>query len=240
MKFYSSYMTLEEKRQQLFDAFKTLRHQGRIKTWSDFAELLETNRSVLSAAKNGNEKYLTDNLLSKIDDLLTSPLTNIIHSNVATNHSSITIGAESQNTSGSSEVEMIPVIPQNLYKEADVNILEYVTDEESDVQMSPAVLQFPTTTCYYQVATSAMSPHFHQGDILALKAISKTAPIVNGEVYAIDTNELGILVRFVHDRGDYIELSATPENEKRFEAFRIPKVDIYTIFRVVGLIRTSI
>ena len=135
---------------------------------------------------------------------------------------------------------MIPVIPQNLYKESDVNILEYVTDEDADVQMSPAVQQFPSTTCYYQVVTSAMFPHFHQGDILALKAISRSAPIVNGEVYAIDTKELGILVRFAYDRGDSVEMRSTPERQDRFESFLIHKSDIYTIFRVVGLIRTNI
>lgn len=236
-------MTNAEKCQHLHDAFKVLRQQGRVKTWTDFAELLETNRSVLSAAKNGQEKYLTDNLMSKVDAVLTAPQVNISHSpytNVATGQSQITIETDQRRPADNQDVDMIPVIPQNLYKESDVNILEYVTDEDADVQMSPAVQQFPSTTCYYQVVTSAMFPHFHQGDILALKAISRSAPIVNGEVYAIDTKELGILVRFAYDRGDSVEMRSTPERQDRFESFLIHKSDIYTIFRVVGLIRTNI
>lgn len=232
------------KQQILNDAYNTLRIAGIIKTWKDFAELLDINKTCLSAAKNGQEQYLTDSLISKVTTLMDfykeSKGIQISHSNIATDHSQITVESKDKEKESNVQLEMVPVIPQNLYKETDVNILEYVTDEDSDVQMSPAVHQFPSTTCYYQVVTSAMYPHFHQGDILALKKLDRTAPIVNGEVYAIDTVNLGILVRFAYDRGDRIEMRSTPESEKRFETFFIDKKDIFTIFRVVGLLRTNI
>lgn len=138
-----------------------------------------------------------------------------------------------------SEEDLIPVIPTNLYKEADVNIVEYINDEENVVPMSPAVQQFPKTDMFYSVQTMAMYPHLHQGDILALKAVKKKTPIVNGELYAVDSIDLGILVRFIYDRGDRIELKGS-EKADRFESFFIDKEDIYNIFRVVGLIRTNI
>ena len=147
---------------------------------------------------------------------------------------------ESKVNASTTDGSMVPVIPQNLYKETEVNILDYVTDPEGDVQMAYPVQQFPKTTCYYQVQTKAMFPLFYQGDILALKVISKSAPIVNGEVYAIDSNELGIIVRLAYDRGDHIEMHSPKEVEERFEPFAIDKKDIYNIFRVVGLIRTNI
>lgn len=229
--------------QLLDDAYRTALASGIVKNKKEFANYVGVDRSGLSAAMNGNEKYLTDSLIAKVISAMNHPNVNISHSpntNVATGQSQIIMDSETKKPADNPEVDMIPVIPQNLYKESDVNILEYVTDEGSDVQMSPAVQQFPSTTCYYQVVTSAMFPHFHQGDILALKAIRKTAPIVNGEVYAIDTKELGILVRFAYDRGDSVEMRSTPERQDRFESFLIHKTDIYTIFRVVGLIRTNI
>lgn len=225
------------------DAYKTALSCGIVKNKKEFANYVGVDRSGLSAAMNGNEKYLTDSLISKVISAMNQPNVNISHSphtNVATGQSQITIESAARKFVENPDVEMIPVIPQNLYKETDVNILEYVTDEESDVQMSPAVQQFPSTTCYYQVATIAMYPHFHQGDILALKAINKNVPIVNGEVYAVDTIDLGILVRFAYDRGDKIEMRSTQERSERFEPFFIPKSQIYTIFRIVGLIRTNI
>ena len=229
--------------QILDDAYRTALASGIVKNKKEFANYVGVDRSGLSAAMNGNEKYLTDSLIAKVISAMNHPNVNISHSpntNVATGQSQITIETDQRRPADNQDVDMIPVIPQNLYKESDVNILEYVTDEDADVQMSPAVQQFPSTTCYYQVVTSAMFPHFHQGDILALKAISRSAPIVNGEVYAIDTKELGILVRFAYDRGDSVEMRSTPERQDRFESFLIHKSDIYTIFRVVGLIRTNI
>lgn len=235
-------MNLDEKRQHLNDAFVILRQQGKIKTWSDFAELLDTNRSVLSAAKNGQEKYLTDSLMTKIDAVLTMPNVSINHSpysNVATGNGQINVNSMRPDEQDYPDTDMVPVIPMNLYKESDVNILEYIQDDGNDVQMTPAIQQFPKTDAIYSVQTMAMYPHLHQGDLLALKVVKRTSPIINGEMYAIDTIDNGILIRFAYDRGDYIEMKAS-EGADRFESFNIYKKDIFNIFRVVGMIRTNI
>lgn len=242
MKEFTPNMTNEEKVQHILDAFVVLRQQGRIKTWTDFADLLDTNRSVLSAAKNGQEKYLTDSLMTKIDAVLTMPNVTINHSphtNVATGNGHISLAITPQEDTTPDDQEMIPVIPINLYKETDVNILEYIQDDDNDVQMTPAVQQFPKTDAIYSVQTMAMYPHLHQGDLLALKVVKMSAPIINGEMYAIDTIDNGILIRFAYDRGDYIEMRAS-EKADRFESFNIYKKDIFNIFRVVGMIRTNI
>lgn len=234
-----------DKQQTLLTAFSTLRRAGIVKTWKDFAELLEVNRTCLSAAKNGQEAYLTDNLISKVTDLVNQykesggiQITHSPHTNVATGNSQITIGTGADQQP-QEDMEMVPVIPTYLYKESDVNILEYVNDEDNDVHMTPAVQQFPKTDLIYSVQTMAMYPHLHQGDLLALKAIRHGTPIINGEMYAVDTKDNGILIRFIYDRGDSIEMRAS-EKAERFEAFRVNKSDIFTIFRVVGMIRTNI
>lgn len=142
------------------------------------------------------------------------------------------------NTSGSAQKpDMVPVIPENLYKEVNVDILAFLRDGEHKFRTSPAVQQFPTTTCFYVVHTIAMYPHLHEGDILALKTLPPTAPIVNGELYAVDTSDLGLVIRFAYDRGDCIEMRSSQE---RFESFQIRKESIYSVFRIVGLIRSNI
>lgn len=132
---------------------------------------------------------------------------------------------------------MIPVIPENLYKEVNVDILEFLRNGENKFRTTPAVQQFPKTTCFYVVHTIAMYPHLHEGDVLALKALPPTAPIVNGELYAVDTSDLGLVIRFAYDRGDCIEMRSSQE---RFESFEIKKETVYSIFRIVGLIRSNI
>ena len=46
--------------------FEQARAAGMVKTRTDFADMLELNRSTLSAAMNGNEKYLTKSLENRI------------------------------------------------------------------------------------------------------------------------------------------------------------------------------
>ena len=232
----------------LKEAFEWFRYEGIIKTQKEFASLIGITESNMSRALKGDEKYLTDNLISKVNALMKyhkeEQGISINHSpntNVATGQGQINISTPIPNLQPqpSPEDNMVPVIPLNLYKESDVNILEYINDDDNNVQTTPAVQQFPKTDAIYSVQTMAMYPHLHQGDLLALKAIKKSTSIVNGEMYAIDTIDNGIIVRFAYDRGDYLELKAS-ERADRFESFTINKKDIYTIFRVVGMIRTNI
>ena len=59
-------MDLYNKKDLLIQSFEELRKHGYVKNWTDFADILGVNRSVLSAAKNGDEKYLTDTLMAKV------------------------------------------------------------------------------------------------------------------------------------------------------------------------------
>ena len=52
---------------RLKDALNLLRLQGVVRTQNDFAELLGYSRSVVSAALNGKENYLTENLVQKAE-----------------------------------------------------------------------------------------------------------------------------------------------------------------------------
>lgn len=237
-------MTTEEKISIITESFNTLRARGVVKTQGDFARLLKISERSLSAAKHGTDGYCTDNLIDKIRALMSEYQRSISinhspNSNVATGNSQISISSQSQEVDGIEDHEMIPVIPINLYKETDVNILEYIQDDDNNVQMTPAIHQFPKTDAIFSVQTMAMYPHLHQGDLLALKVVKATSPIINGEMYAIDTMDNGLLVRFAYDRGDYIEMRAS-EKADRFESFLISKNDIFNIFRVVGMIRTNI
>lgn len=224
--------TIGNKSQYLNDAYRQLRSLGVVKTWSDFALLIPINRSVLSAAKGGNEKCCTDSLIAKVQDLMSRYEEREDSSNIqAAKNSPMMI-------SKSRPANLVPVIPYKLYNEVGINVMDYINDtNNADVQRSQAIAQFASTTCYYFVNTTAMQPHFYPSDLLALKEVSKDAPIINGEAYLVNTYDLGVILRYIYDRGDTIELQSTGE---RFERFSVPKNDIVNLFRVIGLIRTNI
>lgn len=55
-----------EKKHYLTQVYLAARAAGLCKTQAQFADLLEVERSGLSSAMNGNEKYLTDSLIRKV------------------------------------------------------------------------------------------------------------------------------------------------------------------------------
>ena len=59
-----------EKANRIREAFESLRFKGVIKTQKEFAQLIDIAPNSLSRAINGNETYLTDNLMSKVDSLI--------------------------------------------------------------------------------------------------------------------------------------------------------------------------
>ena len=70
MEFASKNMELSDKLNYIMESYNTLGARSVVKTWSDLASLLGINRACLSATKQGDEKYLTDSLISKFQGIL--------------------------------------------------------------------------------------------------------------------------------------------------------------------------
>lgn len=218
-------MNSSEKYNFLLESFQTLRTNGVIKTWADFSELLDMNRSSLSAAKNGDERYLTDSLISKIKSVLDKNVGAYDHNRMPGEHDT--------------SVTLVPTIPYKAYKEIGVDLQEYIHSQSPDLHMSPAIAQFAKTDCHYFVGSDAMLPHLHQSDVLALKRMPDQAQVINGEIYVVNSRYNGLIARFVYDDGDHIILKAS-EEQTRYTPMRLPKEDIFGLYRVLGLIRTNI
>lgn len=218
-------MNSSEKYNFLLESFQTLRTNGVIKTWADLSELLDMNRSSLSAAKNGDERYLTDSLISKIKSVLDKYVVTHDYNRMPGEYDK--------------SVTLVPTIPYKAYKEIGVDLQEYINSQSPDLHMSPAIAQFAKTDCHYFVGSDAMLPHLHQSDVLALKRMPDQAQVINGEIYVVNSRYNGLIARFVYDDGDHIILKAS-EEQTRYTPMRLPKEDIFGLYRVLGLIRTNI
>lgn len=228
--------TLDQKLEIFNDAFLTLRTKGIIKNYQDFAKLVDISKNSMSAAKNGNEAYLTDSLISKILGVMKE-----YDKSLQANHDAelTTPDKEARMAYQRSEMRLVPTIPYNVYKEIDVDIQEMIENPPAPLHRSPAVAQFPTTDCHYFVNSDAMLPHLHPNDVLALKKIHEDAEVINGEICVINSKYNGLLARFVYDDGDYLILKAS-EAQKRFTDMRLHKDNIFGVYRILGLIRTNI
>ena len=131
----------------------------------------------------------------------------------------------------------IPVIPARLFRAPEINTYEYVMNSPN-VERLPPVPHFQKHDLFATCPGDAMAPRIRRGYLMALRRIPEDATIINGEIYVVDTVSQGMLLRRVIDNGDGLTFVA--ENTKDFPSFTLPYTEIYTIFRVVGVLITNI
>lgn len=230
------------------DSFEVLRAKKIIKTYRDFAEILGVSKNSISAAKNGNEAYLTDALISKIRGVMkeydrsvavsfspNSPVITGDNNNVeiATSQEPVRVPVSLQNH----QMRYVPTIPIHAYRATNFDVMTYFRDTQDDVRLAPIVMQFPGTDCYYFVNSEDMTPHLQTNDLLCLSRLPDEAKVTNGDICILNTKYQGIIERFVYDEGDHLLVKST---QPRWTDMRIPKNEIYNIFRILGGIRTNI
>lgn len=232
---------LAEALQELKAIFNYLRTAEAVNTQEEFGRYIGAGKSTISMAFNMNARALTPSLLEKAR--LAKIRYDLEHNNTKT--SDLVDGwnkplteqkpAMLHDSAGESHAVMIPTVPYKVYQETGVNLLEYL--ERPELPRSRNISQFAKADCHLFVATDEMHPHMKPGDVLALKAVPDEAPIVNGEIYVVNSQYLGITIRQVYNRGDHYEMRSS---QSKYEAFDIPKSQVYCMFRVLGLVRTNI
>lgn len=228
-------MEKDNKLNILMDSYNTLRARNVVKTWSDFATMLGVNRTCLSAAKQGDEKYLTMSLISKIQGIMKEYerqllSVSIVPNDIEDDKEISALAAPYKN------MRCVPTIPIHAYRAVNFDVMEYFNETQDDLKMSPIVMQFPGTDCYYFVNSEDMMPYLRTNDLLCLSRLPNEAKVTNGDICIINTKYQGILERFVYEDGDALLLKSSQE---RWTDMRIPKSEIFSVFRILGSIRTN-
>jgi len=175
-------MDLYNKKDILIQSFNDLRKHGFVKTWTDFADIVGVNRSVLSAAKNGDEKYLTDTLMAKVrsaHELRLAPPTEEEISQ-----------------------EMVLVIPTG----ARAGTLADFANSTQAYECEQMVTPIKGADFAIQVTGDSMSPEYPSGSVILIKKINEKAFIEWGKTYVLDT-ENGAVIKNVRrtDNPEVIE-----------------------------------
>lgn len=131
----------------------------------------------------------------------------------------------------------IPVIPARIFRAPEINTYEYVMNSTS-VNRLPPVPHFQKHDMFATCPGDAMAPRIRRGYLLALRRMPKDAPVINGEIYVVDTWSNGMFLRKIVDNGTGLTFIA--ENQNEFPDFTLPYDDIITIYRVVGVLITNI
>ena len=175
-------MDLYNKKDILIQSFNDLRKHGFVKTWTDFADIVGVNRSVLSAAKNGDEKYLTDTLMAKVKSAHELRLAPPTEEEISQ--------------------EMVLVIPTGARAGtlADFSISTEAYDCER------MVTPIKGADFAIQVTGDSMSPEYPSGSVILIKKINENAFIEWGKTYVLDT-ENGAVIKNIRrtDNPEVIE-----------------------------------
>lgn len=224
-------MTLDEKHDKFVEITNDLRRKGYFRKWYELAELLGVSANTISGAKNKNENYLTSNLLARLEDI------NLENQKTPVPVQSNKGGGISAMVPQSQSMKLIPTIPIHAYRATNFDVMAYFANTTDELKMSPIIMQFPGTDCYYFVNSEDMSPYLRTNDLLCLSRLPDDARVTNGDICIINTKSQGLLERFVYDDGDALLVKSS---QPRWTDMRIPKDEIFNIFRILGGIRTNI
>jgi phage repressor protein C with HTH and peptisase S24 domain len=156
---------------------------------------------------------------------------------VANNGGHINYHHANHDANGAGAVEEVPVIPRYIYEETDVDVFEYIN--ENDVPTSPKVKQFPNFDAYVNVYSDEMSPEINKGDKIAITPyeIGMERKVIDGRAYIIDTKYNGMMLRKLYKEDNGFRAEST---NPAYRAEFIEYDEVVRVFRIVGLIRTNI
>ena len=196
-------MEMNEKMSIVERAFRQLQAEGKVKTQGDFARLLGVSQNTISAAKNGDPRYLTPSLVSKIDYLL--------------EHSS-----DEQTTS-----RMLPVIPTEAMAGTLGEFAESVHTYECERMISP----IKDADYAIKVCGDSMTPEIPNGSHILIKKIHEEQFVEWGKIFCLDTSN-GAVIKKIYptENPEIIECrSINPD----FPPFRINVKHINGWYRVL-------
>lgn len=200
---------MENKEKQAFleYAFSQLRTRGVIKTYQDFAKLLGVSKNSISAAKNGQESYLTDSLMAKIESALhyygDSP------------------------TPSEVEQEMVLVIPSGARAGTLADFAQSVAQYDCERMVTPV----KGADYAIQVTGDSMSPEYPSGSVVLIKKINEKAFIEWGKTYVLDT-ENGAVIKNVR-RTDNPEVIECVSMNPAYQSFTMETKYINGWYRVL-------
>lgn len=148
-----------EKINTLKSAFVELRSAGVVKTQGDFAQLLGITLTSLSAARNGDSRYLTDSLMDRVASVM------------------------KKQTEGLPSDQLL-VIPTG----ARAGTLGDFADQVREYECERIVSPIRGADFAMQVAGDSMSPEYPSGSLIIIKKVNEQAFIEWGKVYVLDTD----------------------------------------------------
>lgn len=179
-----------DKVERLQFAYNSLRLKGVCKSQKDFANLLGITPPSISKAMNGDPKYLTDNLLAKVDALLSDGISAIPEDYVRD------FTALDRSEGSEATRETIPVIPTDALAGTLCEFSSSVSSYDCERMISP----IKGADFAIKVCGESMTPEYPNGSTILIKKVSGEF-IEWGRCFCLDTQD-GAVIKLVFPTED--------------------------------------
>lgn len=195
-----------DKQERLIFVFEQSRAAGLVKTQKDFAAILGINRAGLSAAINGNETYLTDNLLKKVNKFYEENFD----------------GEGDAFTKGT-----LPVIPT----EAMAGTLGEFADSVHLYDCERMISPIKGADYAIKVCGDSMTPEIPNGSQILIKRIFEEEFVEWGKIFCLDTKNGAVIKRvYPTENPEVVECrSVNPD----YPPFKVNTKSIFGWYRVL-------
>ena len=177
-------MEISDRINALNQCYQKALSTGKVHNKKEFAELVGISRTSMSSAFNGDERYLTDSLVSKVSSYIEKLELETMFPSIQ----SIQQKYESQAT--------IPVIPTGARAGTLGDFADGVKQYDCERMISP----IKGADFAIQVTGDSMSPEYPNGSQIIIKRISAEF-IAWGNVFCLDTND-GAIIKQVFPTDD--------------------------------------
>lgn len=129
-----------------------------------------------------------------------------------------------------SVVEQPPIIPDAIARKAEIDILKWAESNAADHSKNAFdILDILKKTAFIiKMTNDAMAPSLYQNEFVFLKPLPDNTLIIDGDPYGIDTNNRGLLIRLLYDKGDHY--LARPKNRREYGDIKIPKHSVIRVY----------
>lgn len=177
-------MEISDRINALNQCYQKALSMGKVHNKKEFSELVGISRTSMSSAFNGDERYLTDSLISKVSGCIETLELETMFPSIQ----SVQQKYESQAT--------IPVIPTGARAGTLGDFAEGVQEYDCERMVSP----IKGADFAIQVTGESMSPEYPNGSHIIIKKIS--AEFISwGNVFCLDTND-GAIIKQVYPTDD--------------------------------------
>lgn len=195
-----------KRQERLTFIFEQARVAGLAKTQGDFAKILDINRSVLSAAMNGNDTYLTDNLMRKVERFY----------------------AENFDSDGGKMTKgTLPVIPT----EAMAGTLGEFADSVQAYDCERMISPIKGADYAIKVCGDSMTPEIPNGSQILIKKIFEEEFVEWGKIFCLDTRN-GAVIKRVYPTEDPQVVECRSVNPD-YPPFKVNTKSIHGWYRVL-------